>query len=63
MIGIGSFGIKKWCGQGYPSVYTSIDYYLHWIIDNMRTDLEQEIKQNPWMVALGIYKEEDEVCR
>ena len=62
MIGITSFGTKK-CDQGSPSVHTSIDYYLHWIIDNMGTDLDHKIKQNPWMVALGIYKEEDGVCR
>ena len=35
LIGIVSFGTKK-CGQGYPGVYTSIDYYLPWIIDNMK---------------------------
>ena len=32
--GITSFGAKK-CGQGYPSVYTSIKYYLPWIKDKM----------------------------
>jgi len=35
LIGIVSFGTKK-CGQGYPGVYTSIDYYLPWIIANMK---------------------------
>jgi len=34
LIGIVSFGTKK-CGQGYPGVYTSIDYYLPWILANM----------------------------
>ena len=35
LIGIVSFGTKK-CGQGYPGVYSSIDYYLPWILDNMK---------------------------
>ena len=35
LIGIGSYRTKI-CGQGYPEVYTSIDYYLPWIIDNMK---------------------------
>ena len=35
LVGIFSFGSTK-CGQGYPGVYTSIAYYLTWIIDNMR---------------------------
>lgn len=34
LVGIVSFGTKK-CGQGYPGVYTSIQYYLPWIIANM----------------------------
>ena len=35
LVGIFSFGSTQ-CGQGYPGVYTSIAYYLTWIIDNMR---------------------------
>jgi len=35
LVGIVSFGTKK-CGQGYPGVYTSIQYYLPWIIANMK---------------------------
>jgi len=35
LIGIVSFGTKK-CGQGFPGVYTSIDYYLPWILANMK---------------------------
>ena len=35
LIGIVSFGTRK-CGQGYPGVYTSIEYYLPWILDNMK---------------------------
>merc|ERR1719219_1746727 len=35
LIGIVSFGTKK-CGSGYPGVYTSIEYYLPWIIANMK---------------------------
>ena len=35
LIGIVSFGTRK-CGQGYPGVYTSIEYYLPWIIENMK---------------------------
>jgi len=34
LIGVVSFGTKK-CGQGYPGVYTSIEYYLPWILANM----------------------------
>merc|ERR1712241_1456918 len=34
LVGIVSFGTKK-CGQGYPGVYSSIRYYLPWIIANM----------------------------
>jgi len=35
LVGVVSFGTKK-CGQGYPGVYTSIEYYLPWILDNMK---------------------------
>ena len=35
LVGIFSFA-SRMCRQGYPAVYTSIDYYLPWIIDNMR---------------------------
>ena len=35
LVGIFSFA-SRMCKQGYPAVYTSIDYYLPWIIDNMR---------------------------
>jgi len=35
LIGIVSFGTKR-CGSGYPGVYTSIEYYLPWIIANMK---------------------------
>jgi len=35
LVGVVSFGTKK-CGQGYPGVYTSIEYYLPWILKNMK---------------------------
>ena len=35
LVGIVSFGSRR-CGKGLPGVYTSIDYYLPWIIDNMK---------------------------
>ena len=35
LVGIVSFGTSK-CAQGIPGVYTSIDYYLPWIIANMK---------------------------
>jgi len=35
LVGIVSFGTKE-CGTGYPGVYTSIEYYLPWIIANMK---------------------------
>jgi len=35
LVGIVSFGTKK-CGSGYPGIYTSIEYYLPWIIANMK---------------------------
>ena len=35
LVGIVSFGSRR-CGRGLPGVYTSIDYYLPWIIANMR---------------------------
>jgi len=35
LVGVVSFGTKK-CGQGFPGVYTSIDYYLPWILANMK---------------------------
>ena len=35
LVGIVSFGSRK-CVRGLPVVYTSIDYYLPWIIDNMK---------------------------
>merc|ERR1711981_499273 len=35
LVGIVSFGTKK-CATGYPGVYTSIDYYLDWILANMK---------------------------
>jgi len=35
LVGIVSFGSRK-CGRGLPGVYTSIDYYLPWIINNMK---------------------------
>jgi len=34
LVGIVSFGTKK-CGKGFPGVYTSIEYYLPWILANM----------------------------
>ena len=33
--GIMSFVTKK-CGQGYPSVFTSIKYYMPWIIEKIQ---------------------------
>ena len=33
--GIHSFGTKK-CGQGYPSIFTSIKYYMPWIIEKIK---------------------------
>ena len=35
LVGIVSFGTSK-CAQGIPGVYTSIDYYLPWILENMK---------------------------
>ena len=35
LVGIASFGTRS-CGKGLPGVYTSIDYYIHWIIDHMK---------------------------
>ena len=35
LVGIVSFGTSK-CGEGYPAVYTSIEYYLPWILANMK---------------------------
>ena len=35
LVGIVSFGTSK-CGQGIPTAYSSIDYYLPWILDNMK---------------------------
>jgi len=35
LVGVVSFGTKK-CGTGYPGVYTSIEYYLPWILENMK---------------------------
>ena len=32
--GIYSFGTNK-CGQGYPSIYTSIKHYMPWIIEKI----------------------------
>ena len=39
LVGIVSFGTKE-CGTGYPGVYTSIEYYLPWIIANMKDPKE-----------------------
>lgn len=33
--GIVSFGTSK-CGQGFPGVYTNVDYYMDWIVRNLR---------------------------
>lgn len=34
--GIVSFGLKI-CGvEGYPGVYTRVDYYINWILNSMR---------------------------
>ena len=33
--GVVSYGSKE-CGTGYPGVYTNIEYYMQWILKNMR---------------------------
>ncbi|KAK9869230.1 hypothetical protein WA026_002981 [Henosepilachna vigintioctopunctata] len=33
-VGVLSFGSKN-CGQGVPSIFTSVNYYMDWIIDNI----------------------------
>ena len=35
LVGIVSFGTSQ-CGQGIPTGFTSIEYYLPWILDNMK---------------------------
>ena len=35
LTGIVSFGTEK-CGVGVPAVFTSIRYYMNWIVKNMK---------------------------
>ena len=44
LVGIVSFGTVR-CAEGYPGVYTSIEYYLPWIKRNMRTLGDQDQPQ------------------
>ncbi len=35
LVGVVSFGSEK-CGVGLPGVYTNVEHYMNWILQNLR---------------------------